>query len=99
MANLTVEIELNADWQNITAALALVAGDEYTVDLIGVTDSGIVYQAVTDNANMPVKITGHPWTTTNSGMAVDSRRITGVANQILWMRVTSSKGILVATPV
>ena len=97
MANLTAETELSSDWKNIALALNL-AGGSYTVDLVRVTAGGIVYQALTDNADEPVNIFGHPWRTTNNGLAVDSRRINIVAGQVLWMRVKPGTGILVVSP-
>ena len=98
MANLTVELDLTLNWVDIKDALNLAVGIDYSVDLTGVT-GGIVYQAITDSNVAPVGITGHPWRTTNYGIAVDSRRVTIKSTQFLWMRVSEGLATLVVTAV
>ena len=98
MVDLTKEITLTTDWQNITLAASLEAGSRYMGDIIELQPLATVWQAVTDDANPPgEEIRGHPWRTTARGQAVPTRSLEAESGVTVWIRVDAGECVLILT--
>ena len=100
MADITQELALSANWTDITTELSLVDDKTYAADLIEAEHGAAVYQAATDDSNMPGDgITGHPWRATSGREDAATRSLKQTAGRHLWMRATGGRVTVVVTEV
>jgi len=98
MADLEKQVEVGADWVEITAPLAMADGTRYAVDIAASTASA-VYTADTDSAAVPPSagIIGHPWVATGLRANADPREYTKQSGRFTWARAAGGKATLIST--
>ena len=98
MADITAQLALTTQWQEVTAGLALVDGDTYTMDIVSARSNALAFSADTDSNVAPTNpIIGHPWDPAEP--AARAREYTRDSAVYTWVRLSRGTATLVATKV
>ena len=102
MADITKNLALTQEWQDVTTDLSLAASTTYLVDLkvtgpLNMIGDALAVWAKTNNTTAPT-ISGHPWRVAVSGLSSQARFVQN-SNEHIWVKLLHGSASLIVTKV